>query len=58
MTHTVRCHQCDTVLYEGQALKPPYEIVTQYNGRCPHCGRKLSTIPVRFAVTPIAQTSP
>lgn len=58
MTHTVRCDQRDAVLREGAALKPPYEIVMRYNGRCPRCGRKLATVPVRFAVTPIPQASP
>jgi len=41
----VICHSCSFALYEGADLKPPYEIVEGYEGRCPKCGEKLSSIP-------------
>jgi hypothetical protein len=31
-------------------LKPPVEIVERYYGRCPKCGRKLSSIPIKVEI--------
>jgi RNase P subunit RPR2 len=45
MPERVICQQCKTVLYEGDELKPPEEIIQSLNGRCPKCDRKLSIIP-------------
>ena len=53
MPLTVHCDGCGVVLYEGEALKPPYELIQKYEGRCPHCRRKLSHIPVNLEVIPI-----
>ena len=41
----VKCRKCGAVLYEGEDLKTPYEIVGPYDGKCPNCGKKLSNIP-------------
>ncbi len=39
------CHKCGAVLYEGVEIKAPNEIISEYDGKCPKCGRKLSFIP-------------
>jgi len=46
----VICHKCKFVLYDGKELKPSYEIIQGYNGRCPNCGKKLSEIPIDFEI--------
>jgi len=41
------------VLYEGADLKPPDEILQQFDGKCPSCGKKLSLLPINVDVKPI-----
>lgn len=55
MTLTVHCDKCRAVLYEGEQLKPPYEIIGSHDGRCPKCSRRLTTIPRSFEVRPTSQ---
>jgi uncharacterized Zn finger protein (UPF0148 family) len=52
MTLIVHCDKCGAVLYEGEQLKPPYEIIGRHDGRCPNCARRLATIPKSFDVRP------
>ena len=49
----VRCDRCGTILYEGRDVKPPYEIIQDCEGKCPHCHRKLSYVPKAVEVLPI-----
>jgi len=49
----VVCHQCGYILYDGDELKPPDEILQEYNGKCPKCGRKLALIPLNVEVKPM-----
>jgi len=37
----VICSECSYLLYEGDILKSPQDIVKKYDGRCPKCNRKL-----------------
>jgi hypothetical protein len=37
-------------LYEGDELKPPDEILHQFYGKCPKCGKKLALIPLDVEV--------
>ncbi|MCW4047452.1 MAG: hypothetical protein NWE99_07830 [Candidatus Bathyarchaeota archaeon] len=53
MPQRVVCHECRHVLYEGAELKPPDEIMRQYDGNCPKCGRKLSLLPLDVEVKPV-----
>ena len=46
----IMCNSCDSVLYEGNELKSPFEIISTQNGKCIKCGRKLSPIPMRVDV--------
>jgi len=41
MPQKVVCSRCGYILYEGDALKSPQEIIRKHEGRCPGCNRKL-----------------
>jgi len=51
-----KCKKCGAILYEGKKLKPPYEILDKYSGRCPKCGRKLFSDPINVEVKKIEQS--
>ncbi|MBC7131088.1 hypothetical protein H5T51_07730 [Candidatus Bathyarchaeota archaeon] len=53
MPQRVLCHECGYVLYEGEELKPPDEILQRYDGKCPGCGRKLAFLPLNVEVEPV-----
>ncbi|UCB60485.1 MAG: hypothetical protein JSW72_10430 [Candidatus Bathyarchaeota archaeon] len=52
MPQKVFCQKCGFILYEGQELKPPDEIIQKFDGKCPQCGKKLSYIPIDIEVKP------
>lgn len=52
MPQRVLCHDCGFVIYEGLDLKPPDEILRQNEGKCPKCGKKLSSLPIKVEVKP------
>lgn len=41
MPQKVVCSECNYLLYEGDILKSPQDIVKKYDGRCPGCNKKL-----------------
>ena len=49
----VICSGCSHILYEGPDLKPPDEVLQQYDGKCPKCGKKLSLLPIDVEVKPV-----
>jgi len=49
----VKCQSCKSLLYEGEELKPPDEILQQHNGYCPNCKKKLSLLPLDVEVKPM-----
>ncbi len=53
LPQTVFCQKCHGVLYEGADLKPPDEIIQKHDGKCPKCGKKLSSIPIEVEVKTI-----
>jgi len=53
MPQRVTCHHCGHMLYDGDELKPPDEILHQYDGKCPKCGKKLAIIPLNVEVKPM-----
>jgi hypothetical protein len=55
MALTILCKGCGTILYEGEEMKPPYDLLSELNGRCPVCERRLSHIPQSFEVKPIEE---
>ena len=52
MPQRVVCQKCGYVLYDENDLKPPDEILHQYNGKCPRCGKKLALVPLDVEVKP------
>jgi DNA-directed RNA polymerase subunit RPC12/RpoP len=52
MPQRVVCQTCGHLLYEGDELKPPDEILHGNDGKCPKCGRKLSLVPIDVNVRP------
>ncbi|MCK4477933.1 hypothetical protein KAU88_05340 [Candidatus Bathyarchaeota archaeon] len=52
MPQKVFCQKCGYILYKGPELKPPDEIIQKYDGKCPKCGRKLSSVPIDVEVKP------
>ena len=46
----VSCHHCGHVLYQGEELKSPEEILQANEGTCPKCGAKLSLAPLNINV--------
>ena len=53
----IRCEKCGAILYEDTEVKTPYEIVQRYDGRCPKCGRRLSSIPINVEIKKLMRTS-
>ncbi|RJS74829.1 hypothetical protein CW712_05815 [Candidatus Bathyarchaeota archaeon] len=52
MPQLVNCHKCGAVLYQGEELKSPEEILQMHDGKCPKCGNKLSLTPKNIDVKP------
>jgi len=48
----VKCNSCGEILYEGDDLKSPEEIIQIHDGECPKCGNKISTVPENVEVKP------
>lgn len=53
MPERVVCEECGYVLYEDDDLKTPDEILSQYDGKCPECGKKLALVPLDVEVKPV-----
>jgi len=41
MPQKVTCSECNYLLYEGDILKSPQDIIKKYDGHCPKCNREL-----------------
>jgi len=48
----VLCRDCGAILYQGEDIKTPDEVIEMHNGKCPKCGRTLSIIPHKIEVKP------
>lgn len=55
MPQRIHCDTCGNILYEGIELKSPFEILELYEGKCPKCDRRLSSVPIRVNITRIKQ---
>jgi len=53
----VNCDRCGAVLYEGEELKSPEEILQMHDGKCPQCGRELSLTPKKIEVKAASNSS-
>jgi hypothetical protein len=50
MPQQIICSGCGYILYEGEVIKSPYEIMRKFNSRCPRCNRQLSFSPENVKV--------
>ena len=50
MPQRVKCDGCGAILYEGDELRAPFEIIATFDGKCSRCGKKLSPIPLKAEV--------
>jgi len=51
MPQLVICHKCGTTLFESKdQLKPLEDIIQMYDGRCPACKKRLSSLPKNIEV--------
>jgi len=41
MPQKILCSGCGCVLYNGEILKSPQDLVKKYEGKCPECGKRL-----------------
>jgi len=41
MPQKIICEGCDAVLLDDSKLRPPGEIIKEFDGKCPSCGKKL-----------------
>jgi len=41
MPQEINCSGCGYVLYEGEILRSPQDIIKKYGGKCPNCGKSL-----------------
>jgi len=51
MPEVIRCSNCGVVLYRGDELTNPKEVIKRYNFRCPKCGRKLEVPPKEIKIS-------
>jgi DNA-directed RNA polymerase subunit RPC12/RpoP len=56
MPQRVVCSECSKLLYEGDILKSPQDIVKKFDGRCPSCGRKLTFSTEGLSIYPCEET--
>jgi len=57
MPQRVNCDECGAILYEGEELKSPEEILQMHDGKCPKCGRSLSLTPKKIEVKASSNSS-
>jgi len=55
MPQKIICGSCNEVLYEGNDLKLPEELVQQFKGTCPKCGKRLSFDPRNIEIHGVAR---
>jgi hypothetical protein len=46
------CSGCKEVLYEGELLKSPQDVIKKYEGHCPKCKKELRFSTDGVVVTP------
>jgi DNA-directed RNA polymerase subunit RPC12/RpoP len=56
MPQRIVCSECSSLLYEGDILKSPQDIVKKFDGKCPNCGRKLVFSTKNLSIYPCDET--
>ena len=41
MPQKIVCKSCKEILYEGDLLKSPQDVIKKYEGKCPKCKKEL-----------------
>ena len=41
MPQKIVCEGCGELLFNGLKLRPPEEVIQEFDGKCPYCGKKL-----------------
>lgn len=58
MPQRILCKECNEVLYEGDLLKSPQDVIKKFEGKCPACGKDLSFETNAVSVKPTATKKP
>jgi ribosomal protein S27AE len=51
LAQRILCGKCGLILYEGDELKPPYEILEIYGRKCPKCRKELALFPLTVNIS-------
>jgi len=57
MPQRVTCAECNHLLYEGDILKSPQDIIKKFDGRCPKCNRKLVFASAGISISPYTEST-
>jgi hypothetical protein len=57
MPQHILCSECGEVLYKGELLKPPQDIIKKCEGLCPSCGKVLEFDTEQVKVRPCKSNS-
>ena len=52
MPQRMLCSKCKEVLYEGDLLKSPQDIIKKFEGKCPKCSKDLAFLTDAVVVKP------
>ncbi|MCW4050572.1 MAG: endonuclease Q family protein [Candidatus Bathyarchaeota archaeon] len=52
MPQKINCRECGEVLYEGDLLKSPQDVIKKFEGVCPKCKKELSFMTNAVKVQP------
>jgi DNA-directed RNA polymerase subunit M/transcription elongation factor TFIIS len=52
------CKDCGTVLYSGEEIESPTNIIQKYNSLCPNCKKKLSFDPMNIRILSLEVKNP
>ncbi len=51
MPQKIICDKCEYVLYYGEDLVVPEDLIRQNSNQCPNCGKKLELDPGRIIIS-------
>ena len=52
MPQRILCKECNEVLYAGDLLKSPLDVIKKFERKCPKCGKDLGFEAGAVTVTP------
>jgi len=51
LTQEFLCSECNHILYKGDILKTPQDIIRKFEGNCPNCGKELNLEEIEVEIT-------